>query len=74
MNMTRAPESLVVSAAEFESLLDRAGLKIKPEWREQMLIEYAQLRMNMDVIHELADTCAGTVNIRQPITYGRIEE
>ncbi len=72
--MSDSPESVPVSAAEFDALMERAGLRIKPEWRRQMLVEYGQLRMNMNVIHQLANTCHETLNIWQPITFGRTEE
>ncbi|WP_107677930.1 hypothetical protein [Agrobacterium sp. LAD9] len=72
--MSGVAEIPAVSAAELDALLERAGLKIRPEWQPQMLIEYAQLRMNMNVIHELANSCPDPVNIRQPITFGRVEE
>lgn len=62
-----------VNASELDALLERAGLEIRPEWRPQMLIEYAQLRMNMNIIHELANSSPDPVNIRQCITFGRTE-
>lgn len=62
-----------VEASELDALLERAGLEIRAEWRPQMLIEYAQLRMNMNVVHDLANSSPDPVNIRQSITFGRIE-
>ena len=59
--------------ADFDALMRRAGLEIKPEWRARMLVEYAQLRMNVAVLHDLANRCPATLNLHQPITSGRIE-
>lgn len=60
-------------ADDFDRLIEREQLSLKSEWREQMLVEYAQLRMNMDVIHELANSSDRRVDPQVPITYGRVE-
>lgn len=73
MSISKLTDIPAVNASELDALLERAGLHIRPEWRPQMLTEYAQLRMNMNVIHELANSSPDPVNIRQSITFGRIE-
>lgn len=72
--MGRPDEIPDVSPAEFDALMERAGLQIRPEWRQQMFTEYAQLRMNMNVIHALIAKYPDPIDIQRAITSGRIEE
>ena len=58
---------------EFDILMQRAGIAVKPEWREQMMLEFSQLRADMDVIHELANAFSGHIDVRQTIVTGRVE-
>ncbi|MGY6251018.1 hypothetical protein ACXIUS_26350 [Bosea thiooxidans] len=61
-------------ADEFDRLMQRAHLELKPEWREPMLAEFAEMRAELEAIHSFADTRESIVDLRQVITYGRIEK
>ena len=71
MRMTYTPESL---AGEFSFLMQRAKLDLDEGWREQMLVEFAQMREELDTIHAFANRASGPVDLRQVITFGRVEK
>jgi hypothetical protein len=60
-------------AAEFDILIARAGLRIPAQHRGPMLVEFAQLRAEMDRVHALVNAAA-PADMHLPITEGRAEE
>jgi hypothetical protein len=58
--------------AEFDLLIARAGLRIPAGHRGPMLVEFAQLRAEMDRVHRRVNA-APLVNLLLPITEGRVE-
>lgn len=65
------PDSL---RQEFDLLMTRAGITVASDAYVQMLMEYAQLRAEMDMIHGLAQAHAGILDLHHLITEGRVEE
>lgn len=60
-------------AEEFDRLMARAHLDLRAEWRDAMLTEFAQMRAELKTIHAFANAHDGVLDLRQVITFGRVE-
>lgn len=69
-----SPHSVASLAAEFDLLMARAGLPLPEAHRGPILEEFVLLRQEIDLIHADADAHGLFVDLRRPITEGRVEE
>lgn len=71
--MTKALTPTSPLGAEFDLLMQRARLTLAPSWRDGMLTEFGQMKIELEALRSYAAERKAEVEPRLPITLGRRE-
>lgn len=70
---TEAPNPAASVREEFDLLMQRARLTLPLSWREAMLLEFGQMRTELEILRRYAGTREAEFEPRLPVTAGRRE-